>query len=427
MGMREFIDALNADGMLINVTQEVNPKLEVAGILKEKDGRAVLFHKLKGSRYRVVAGVCASRDNFARAMGIRKEDLLRRIADVIRAPTKPTIVKKAPCQEVIEAEVDLSKIPILTHASKDLGPYVTAGVYVSKNKAGRQNLAFHRSSPISKDRLVARICHRDTWKFLQENGGELDIALCIGLDPSVLLAASISAGDVDEIEIANSMKPMSLVKCITNDLLVPADAEIVLEGVLTTKERHKEGPFPDISGTFDVVRDEPVVIIKKITHRKDPIYQGLLPAYNEHRLLMGMPKEPTIFNAVSEVADCKNVLITPGGCCWLHALVQIKKKAQDDGMRAAEAAHKGHASLKHCVVVDEDIDIYDLADVEWAIATRLQADKNIKIWKGPGSSLDATAEKIEGSDRLMTAKVAMDATIPWGKSPEKFLKANLGQ
>ncbi|MCX6695138.1 MAG: UbiD family decarboxylase [Candidatus Altiarchaeota archaeon] len=427
MSLRDFLSELEKEGKIVHVKNEVNPKLEAARILKENDGKVVMFDKVAGSDYKVVAGVCGSRDSFAKAMGIKKEDLLFKIAEVIKKPTKPQVVEKAACHEVVEKEVDLSKIPVLTHASKDLGAYVTAGVYVSKNKAGRLNMAFHRSSPISKDRFVARICHRDTFKNLEEAGGELPIAICIGLDPTVLLAASISAGDTNEMEIANSMRPLKLVKCLTNDLLVPADAEIVLEGVLTTREKHTEGPFPDISGTFDVVRDEPVVIIKKITHRKNPIYQGLLPAFNEHRLLMGMPKEPTIFNAVNEVAKCKNVLITPGGCCWLHAIVQIEKKNPDDGMKAAEAAHKGHGSLKHAIVVDDDINIYDLADVEWAIATRMQADKNVKIWRGPGSSLDATAEKIEGSDRLMTAKVAMDATIPWDKKRDKFLKAGLGE
>jgi len=427
MSLREFLDELEREGKVTHVTQEVNPRLEAARMLRENDGSVVMFDRVKGSDYKVVAGVCSSRENFAKAMGIKKEELLFKIAEVIKNPTKPAVAQTAPCQEVVEKEVDLSKIPVLTHASKDLGPYVTAGVYVSKNKAGRLNMAFHRSSPIAKDRFVARICHRDTWKNLEEAGGELDIAICIGLDPTVLLAASISAGDVNEMEIANSMKPLTLVKCLTNDLLVPAEAELVLEGVLTTKEKHKEGPFPDISGTFDIVRDEPVVIIKKVTHRKNPIYQALLPAYNEHRLLMGMPKEPTIYNAVNEVAKCKNVLITPGGCCWLHALVQIEKKNADDGMKAAEAAHKGHGSLKHAIVVDDDVNIYDLAEVEWAIATRMQADKNVKIWRGPGSSLDATAEKIEGSDRLMTAKVAIDATIPWDKNREKFKKAELGE
>ncbi len=428
MSMRDFISELEKAGDLVRIKKEVDPRLEAARILAVNDGKAVLFEKVKGSKYRVAAGLCGSRENFARSMGIKKEEIIFKIAEAIEKPSKPEVASKGACQEVVEKEVDLSRIPILTHASKDLGPYVTAGVYFTKNKAGRLNMAFHRSSPISKDKLVARICHRDTHKFLEEAGGELPVSVCIGLNPTVLLAASVSAGDADETQIANSMRPLQLVKSKTNGIPVPADAEFVLEGVLTTKERATEGPFPDISGTFDKVREEPVVKINCITHRKDAIYQGLLPAYNEHRLLMGMPKEPTIYRAVNEVAKCVNVLITPGGCCWLHALVQIEKKNADDGIKAAEAAFKGHGSLKHCVVVDTDVDIYNLEDVEWAIATRVQFDRNAKIWRGPGSSLDATAEKIEGSDRLMTCKVALDATIPYGKIPkEKFKKAKLGE
>jgi 2,5-furandicarboxylate decarboxylase 1 len=427
MGLRDFLGELDDAGLLEKVTEKADPNLEIARIIKGQPEKTVLFENVKGSDYRVVAGVCSTRENFARAMGVSRDELLFKISDVIKNPSKPEIAGSGPCQEVIEDDVDLSRIPILTHASKDLGAYITSGVYCSKNKAGRLNLAYHRSSPIGKDRLVARICHRDTWKFLEESGGELDIAICIGLDPTVLLAASISAGDASEAELANTMKPLNLVKCVSNDVLVPSDAEIVLEGTLTTAEKHEEGPFPDISGTFDKVRREPVVIIKKITHRRDPIYQGLLPAYHEHRLLMGMPKEPTIYNAVNEVAECKNVILSPGGCSWLHAHVQIKKKNAYDGMKAAKAAFKGHGSLKHCIVVDDDVDLYDLSDIEWAIATRVQADSNVEIWRGPGSSLDATAEKIEGSDRLMTSKVAVDATIPWDTGREKFLKANLGE
>ncbi len=427
MSLRDFIQQLDKEKNLLRIPKEVDPKLEAARIIKKHDGCAILFEKVKNSEYKIVAGLCSSRENFAKSMGIKKEQLIFKIADAIEKPSKPKIVKTGPCQEVVEKNVDLSKIPILTHASNDLGPYVTAGVYVCKNKVGRLNAAFHRSSPIAKDKFVARICHRDTFKFLEEAGGELDVSICLGLHPTVSLSASVSAGDINEFEIANTMHQLELVKCRTNTLLVPADAEFVLEGVLTTKERHTEGPFPDISGTFDVVREEPTVKINCITHRKNPIYQALLPAYNEHRLLMGMPKEPTIYRAVKEVADCKNVLITPGGCSWLHALVQINKKNADDGIKAAEAAFKGHGSLKHCVVVDEDIDIYNLDEVEWAIATRVQFDKNSKVWRGPGSSLDATAEKIEGSDRLMTCKVALDATIPFDKNRDKFKKANLGE
>ncbi|MDH4123771.1 MAG: UbiD family decarboxylase, partial [Thermoplasmata archaeon] len=137
---------------------------------------------------------------------------------------------------------------------------------------------------------------------------------------------------------------------------------------------------------------------------------------------MGMPKEPTIFNEVNKVCKCRNVLITPGGCSWLHAVVQIKKDKPDDGKRAIEAAFKGHGSLKHCVVVDEDIDIYDLSDVEWAISTRFQADKNAIIMPNqPGSSLDPSGELREGK-KAMTCKVGLDATIPFDKKDKKFLK-----
>ncbi|MBD3388072.1 MAG: UbiD family decarboxylase [Candidatus Altiarchaeales archaeon] len=427
MSLRDFIGELEREEKVIHVTDEVDPKLEAAKIIKQHPKDTILFEKVKGSEYRVVAGVCASRDNFARAMGIERDELLFKISEVIDKPTEPKRVEKGVCQEVVEKEADLSRIPILTHASNDLGPYISAGVWIANDEEWGLNADYHRASPVAKDKLVARICHRDLYKYMQKND-PLEVAICLGLHPTVSLAASISTKpDVNELAIANSMKPVELVKCKTIDVEVPADAELVLEGTITASETHEEGPFPDISGTFDKVRDEPVFTVKCITHRKDPIYQGLLPAYNEHRLLMGMPKEPTIYRAVNEVANCKNVMLSPGGCSWLHAIVQIEKKNDDDGIKAGEAAFKGHGSLKHCIVVDDDIDIYDLNDLEWAIATRCQMDKDAKVWQDKGSSLDASACKIEGSDRLMTAKVALDATIPWDKDRDAFLKANLGE
>lgn len=428
MSMRSFLDELDKDGQLIKISKETDPNLEMARVLIESDDKAVLFEKVKGSEYTVAAGLCSSRENFARAMKIEKEQLLFRIAEVINKPTEPTVVDTGACQEVVEKDVDLTKIPILTHCSNDLGAYMTAGVYISNSPTNGPNAAIHRTSPIAKDKFVARICHRDTYKNMEEADGELDVAICVGLHPTVSLAAAISTkSEVNELGIANSMRPLDVVKCKTNDLLVPADAELVLEGVLTDKEKHEEGPFPDISGTFDKVRQEPVIKINCITHRKDPIYQGLLPAYGEHRLLMGMPREPTIYNEVSKVAKCKNVLITKGGCSWLHAVVQIEKQNPNDGKKAAEAAFKGHPSMKHCIVIDDDVDIYDLNDIEWAISTRVQADKDANIFMAKGSSLDCSASAIPGSDRLQTCKIGLDATIPSDKKKEDFLKAKLGE
>ncbi len=429
MDLRGFLAELEADNRLMKVGSEVDPYLEIAGIQAAHDGDAILFDNVKGVGYRVVTGVCGSRDYFARALGCAKEELIPRIAAAIEATEEPDVVEEGACQEVVEEDVDLSTIPILTHASCDLGAYITSGVYVAGDPELGANLSYHRASPFSKDKLVARICHRDLYKYLEAAGDTLELSICLGLHPAIMLAASVSAGsETNEYCIANDLHPLTVTQGVTNDLLVPADAELILEGTITASETHEEGPFPDISGTPDKVRQEPVITINCITHRKDPIYQGLLPAAREHRLLMGMPKEPTIYTKVNEVAACRNVSLSTGGCSWLHAIVQIDKKNADDGKKAAKAAFEGHKSLKHCVVVDDDIDIDDIADVEWAIATRAQLDQDAEIWRGPGSSLDATAEKMEGSDRLMTCKVALDATIPWDKGDiESFRKVPLGK
>ncbi len=150
-----------------------------------------------------------------------------------------------------------------------------------------------------------------------------------------------------------------------------------------------------------------------MTHRRAPIYHALLPGGLEHKLLMGLPREPTIFQAVSEVADCKAVSITPGGMSWLHAVVQIAKRAEGDGRRAIEAAFRGHGSLKHVVVVDPDVDPYNAAAVEWAIATRFQADRDLMVFADqPSSSLDPSASHAPGK-KARSAKMGLDATIPW--------------
>jgi UbiD family decarboxylase len=186
----------------------------------------------------------------------------------------------------------------------------------------------------------------------------------------------------------------------------------VLEGRIT-RELVSEGPFVDLTGTYDFVRQQPVIEIDRITHRRDAIYQALLPGKLEHKLLMGMPREPTIYAEVNKVAICKNVHITPGGASWLHAVVQISKRAADDGPKAIAAAFRGHGSLKHAVVVDDNINPFDPNDVEWAIATRFQADRDLVVQSDqPSSSLDPSAVHVPGQ-KSRTAKMGLDATIHW--------------
>jgi UbiD family decarboxylase len=243
----------------------------------------------------------------------------------------------------------------------------------------------------------------------------------VGNPPNLLAAAATSVEiGVSELEIANALQPFQVARAKTVDVLVPAQAEFVLEGVVYRDRRHAEGPFVDLTETYDVVRQEPVFEVKAITHRKDAIWQALLPGALEHKLLMGMPREPTIYRKVNEVTRCLDVNISPGGSSWLHAVVQIDKQYEDDGMKAIHAAFAGHRSCKHVFIVDKDIDIYNPQEIEWALATRFQGDIDLTIMeKASGSSLDPSAEP----DTHRTTRLGFDLTKPLEARGKTFEKA----
>ena len=423
LGFRSFLEQLDKDGELVRIRKEVSTEYEMAGIIDALSEKPVFFEKVKESNIPVVGGFVSSRELIARALNIKKEQLLHKLSNAIENPVRPDVVEKGECQEIVEKDVDLTKLPIMRYTEKDGGKYIASAICIVEDPELGRNTCFHRLMLLDKNRFVARIVEeRGTDTALKKAGGELDIAICIGNSTAVLLAAATSLPKgVDEMGMANALEKTELVKCKTIDVEVPRDCEFVLEGRIT-KERTSEGPFLDTTGIADRVRQQPVIEINCMTHREKPIYQTILPGRNEHKFLMGMPREPTIFNEVSKVCECKDVYITPGGCSWLHAVVQIKKRNPDDGKKTIEAAFKGHSSLKHCVVVDDDIDIYDPNDVEWAIATRFQADKDAVILpKQRGSSLDPSGDLTEGK-KATTCKMGLDATIPFKKTEKGFEK-----
>jgi 2,5-furandicarboxylate decarboxylase 1 len=416
MSLRSFIPKVQEASYLVTITKEVDPYLEMARVINALEGQPVLFTRVKGSPYQVVSGICSAREYLALDLGIDQSQLLFALAQALGNPVAPQMVASAPCQEVIEEGVNLNTLPILTHLPDDGGPYVTAGVVIVKDPDHGRNLCFHRLMRIGPRQFAARVVEgRGTDTALRKTSGELEVAICLGNSIPVLLAAAMSPPKgVDELSIANALRPTPLVKCRTVDLEVPADSEFVLEGRIT-RRTVAEGPFIDLTETWDIVRQQPVIEIDCITHRRDAIYHALLPGCLEHKLLMGMPREPTIYAAVSQVCQCKNVLITPGGMSWLHAVVQIVKQAPDDGRKAIATAFRGHTSLKHVVVVDEDVDPFNPAEVEWAIATRFQADRDLIVLEDqPSSSLDPSAIHIPGQ-KARTSKMGLDATIPWYK------------
>ena len=424
MDFRKFIDQLSKKGDLARITKSVSTEYEIASIIEAMGEKPVYFESVKESRMPVVGGLVSSKDLIARAIGTTKEKLLPVLSAALKNPVAPRLTSKAECQQVVERDVDLTKLPIMRYTEKDGGKYIPSAVSIVKDpQSGIRNMCFHRLMLLDKNHFAARIVEeRGTDTALKKAGGELDIAICIGNSTAVLLAAATSLPKgIDELGMANALDKIELAKCKTVDLEVPQGAEIVLEGRIT-KEKTAEGPFLDLTGTIDKVRQQPIIEIKCVTHREKPIYQTILAGRNEHKFLMGMPKEPTIFNEVNKVCKCQDVYVTPGGCSWLHAVVQIHKQNPDDGKKAIGAAFEGHKSLKHCVVVDDDINIYDPHDVEWAIATRFQADKNsIILSKQPGSSLDPSGDLSEGK-KATTAKAGLDATIPAVTTGKGFKK-----
>jgi UbiD family decarboxylase len=397
----------------------------MAGVINANAEKPIYFEKIKESSYPVVAGLVSSKDYIARSLGIQKIQLLPKLLSAIEHPMAPQVVANGACQEVVETDVDLTKLPIMHYTERDGGKYIASAVAIVKDPELGRNMCFHRLMLKDKNHFVARIVeNRGTDSALKKAGGELDIAFCVGNSTAVLLSAATTLPmGADELGMANALEKTDLVKCKTVDLEVPADSEFILEGRIT-KEKATEGPFLDLTGIVDRERQQPVVEIKCITHRKNPIYQTILAGKNEHKFLMGMPKEPTIYSEVGKVCQVKDVYVTPGGCSWLHAVVQIKKQNADDGKKAIAAAFKGHGSLKHCVIVDDDINIYDPQDVEWAIATRLQADKNVVILSNqPGSSLDPSGDLSEGK-KATTAKAGLDATAPLVSTGKGFKKVD---
>jgi len=433
LGFRNFIEVLDKKGELTRITKPVSTEFEIAGIIDAIGEKPVYFEKIKESSYPVVAGLVSSKDLIANSLGISKKQLLPILSDAIQQPVPAQVVTKGVCQEVVETNVDLTTLPIMHYTEKDGGKYIASAVTIIKDPELGRNMCFHRLMLKDKNHFVARIVEdRGTDTALKKAGGELDIAICLGNSTAILLSAATSLPKgIDELGMANALEKTELVKCKTIDLDVPAECEFILEGRIT-KEKATEGPFLDLTGVVDRIRQQPIVEIKCITHRKNPIYQTILAGKNEHKFLMGMPKEPTIYNEVNKVCQCKDVYITPGGCSWLHAVIQIKKQNGDDGKKAIFAAFEGHKSLKHCVVVDEDINIYDPHDVEWAIATRFQADKNAVILSDqPGSSLDPSGDLTEGK-KATTAKAGLDATVPLvttgkGFKKEQYVKVDLSK
>lgn len=430
MSLREFLKQMELEKQVLHIKDEVSTKFEISYIMKSFDnqGTMLLFEKVKGYNTKVVANVCGSRERIYTALATSQNEFYKKLIEAWRFPKKPKIVRNGSVKEVFEN--DLSKIPILTHFEKDAGPYITSAVVHAKSLNGNaENVSVHRLQVLDRKHLAIRLVPRHLFKLWQEAknaGKDLDVSISIGVHPAVMLAASspIPFG-VSEFDVANTLmnEKLQLIECEHVNAYAPAEAELVLEGKISAQKEVDEGPFVDITGTYDIVRKQPIVEIVGVTHRKDYFYQALLPSGTEHKLLMGLSHEVLIWEAVSKVVPKVHAVnLSIGGSGWLHAVIAIEKQLDGDGKNALLAAFAAHPSLKHAVVVDSDIDVLDASDVEWAIATRFQANEDLIIINNVrGSTLDSSADQETG----LTTKMGLDATRPFVKPKEKFERAKI--
>lgn len=430
MSLREFLKQMETRKEILHIKDEVSTRFEIPFIMKsfENQGSVLMFENVKDYETKIVANVCGTRKRICAALNVDRDRLYRRLTEAWRSPRKPKIVEDGAVKEIVEN--DLSRIPVLTHFERDAGPYITSAVVYARSIDGKvENVSVHRLQVLDKKHLAIRLVPRHLfklWQVAKESGKDLEVSISIGVPPAIMLAASSPVPfGVNEFEVANALMNVGfdLVECEHVNAYAPAEAELVLEGKISVTKEVAEGPFVDITGTYDIERKQPVVEVVGVMHRKDYVYQALLPSGAEHRLLMGLPHEVLIWDAVSRIVPkVYAVNLSVGGSGWLHAIISIEKQLDGDGKNALLAAFAAHPSLKHAVVVDSDIDVFNVSDVEWAIATRFQASEDLLVIKNVrGSTLDSSADQETG----LTTKMGVDATRPFTKPKEKFDRAKI--
>lgn len=412
-------------GEIVTINNHVESDTrDVTKALMQDQDATVVFEDLNGGK--AAGNLFSTREKTASALNVPKDGIVEHLLDAINHP-KPCEVVDSPEFRRNSLSVDLMKLPIPKYFPEDGGRYITSGIVITEY-AGKKNVSFHRMMIMDSGHIAIRLVPRHTftlYNMAKEAGEELKIAICVGARAEVLLAAATSMDfGSDELEVASAMcekghgHPLRVGRC-DNGILVPSDTDYVLEGRITM-DQTKEGPFVDITGTYDFERQQPIIAIDKIWTCDNPVFHLLLPGGNEHYMLMGLPREPMILKTVRQaVPRVKNVRLTEGGCCWLNGVVSIKKNKEGDGVNAIMAAFTGHSSMKNVIIVDDDIDIFNDREVEWAVATRMQGDGILKIPNAAGSSLDPS------SHGKTTWKVGFDATLPLGADRTLYTKAKL--
>ena len=419
MGFRDLVDGIRTVKDPVSVNYDMKIASESSG------NEPLLFSEIIESPGQRAVTNILTRHRLCEAFNVEPGELIDILSWAMENPSDTVLVgvDSAPVLENKMEHTDISVLPIPWHYREDGGRYQSSSIIVAQY-GGQRNTSFHRQLLKGPDRTTVRLVPRHLRTMADqafENNEDVPIVVVNGPDPLVLLAAAMSFNEpIDELRVASALHErlygakLELVE-LPNGVQVPADSEYAMEARITTK-LDDEGPYVDITGTVDDIRQEPVIEYDSIYHRKEPIFHALIPAGVEHMTLMGMPRAPTIKTAVSEVVTCTDVYLTDGGSGWLSSVVQIIPENSGDSMRAIRAALDGHKSMKQVIVVDTDIDVTNSTRVEWALMTRWQPDKDTLILSDQkGSSLDPSRSP-DGT----TSKIGIDATIEPGADKTPF-------
>lgn len=433
---------------LAYVNKEIEVELELPvlqqKLQKEKKFPVLLCNHIRGYEMPVVTNLFASYELLGVALGmekiVHKHEVFRKYMTLSANRKEPIEVSadEAPVKNIIltRDQVDLRSLPIMHHAAKDSGKYVVIGAMVCKDPdTGIPNVGVYRHEVKGPRSLGCMIePYNDAayiYKKYQERNEVMDVAIFIGHHPAVLIGALIRGGvDLNEYEVMGGLldEPLELVGAETVDLDIPARSEIVIEGKIRPGNTGTDGPFGEYPRYYGVVEPCSLIDVTAITMRKDAYYHELDPNHPEHVLSGVLGREEQVYKAVrSVVPSVQAVHMPPSGCCIYHAYISIKKTVQGEGKMAALAALGSISTLRHVVVVNDDIDIYDEEEVLWAIATRFNAEMGATVIDNAmGAELDPTAYGETRFDKgPMTSKVIIDATKPVTRPfAERVMPAN---
>lgn len=432
--LRTFMEQLDKAGLLARVDQAVDPRYELAGVMFQSalaKGPALLFTNVKGKKIALAANLCASRQRMAMALDTTPDRAGEVYLERIKRHLPPQRSSSGSCQQVVEPEVDLGSLPIITAHEYDAGPYISCGVVVARHPdSGLANLSVHRILPLGKDKAAIFINPAsDLAQYYQcAKDKPLPIAVILGLHPAFLMAAAAKFPfSTDEYDAAGSFlgQPAQLVKCRSCDIEVPADAEIVLEGEISQAKRVPEGPFGEYPGTYGAgnlePKDAPVIHFNCFTHREQPLYQAIIcgPTLgHESTYLYCVSREGALYAATKAVCPAvKAVSIHP---CRYVAAIQLQegRKPGDVGLILA-AAFSINDFVKYVVLVNEDVDIADPADLFWAMSTRVDPGRDFYIF--PQMRQDA----LDPSTNRICDKLGIDATVPLDVDPRGFTRTRI--